>query len=225
VSGYLTRLAERALNQAPMVHANARLPFVELPDPLGEVRPVRVETDTQASPRMVDAPMPQRSEARVELSVEAPAPRMTPSSPESMPVSRIERDSVRDATRATEPRHLEATVPDPSASVSRVTENRRREPVHVERAVASSNAASVDSSRVAPRASAMTAVPPIPPILGAAARKRETVPLAEPSQPDVHIHIGRIELTAVPEHTPSPRPARTAKKPMTLDEYLRGRAT
>ena len=51
----------------------------------------------------------------------------------------------------------------------------------------------------------------------------ERAPAAlEPSPPDVHIHIGRIELTAVPEPA-TPRPTRTAKKPMTLDEYLERR--
>jgi hypothetical protein len=46
----------------------------------------------------------------------------------------------------------------------------------------------------------------------------------EPSEvaPDVHIHIGRVELTAL---TPPARrePASMAKKPMSLDDYLRRR--
>ncbi|TPQ34855.1 hypothetical protein C2U70_16020 [Bradyrhizobium guangdongense] len=43
--------------------------------------------------------------------------------------------------------------------------------------------------------------------------------------PDVHIHIGRVELTAItPAATPARRePAAAAKKPMSLDEYLRQR--
>jgi hypothetical protein len=42
---------------------------------------------------------------------------------------------------------------------------------------------------------------------------------------DVHIHIGRVELTAItPASTPAHRePAAAAKKPMSLDEYLRQR--
>lgn len=42
---------------------------------------------------------------------------------------------------------------------------------------------------------------------------------------DVHIHIGRVELTAItPASTPARRePAAAAKKPMSLDEYLRQR--
>jgi hypothetical protein len=42
--------------------------------------------------------------------------------------------------------------------------------------------------------------------------------------PDVHIHIGRIELTALAPPSPPRRDAATsAKKPMSLDEYLRKR--
>lgn len=42
---------------------------------------------------------------------------------------------------------------------------------------------------------------------------------------DVHIHIGRVELTAItPASTPArSEPAAAAKKPMSLDEYLRQR--
>ncbi|MBR0713552.1 hypothetical protein [Bradyrhizobium liaoningense] len=41
---------------------------------------------------------------------------------------------------------------------------------------------------------------------------------------DVHIHIGRVELTAIAPAVPSRREsASTAKKPMSLDEYLRQR--
>jgi hypothetical protein len=46
-----------------------------------------------------------------------------------------------------------------------------------------------------------------------------------PSQPDVYIHIGRIELTAVPEAAPPRRKAEAGKKPMSLDQYLERRST
>jgi hypothetical protein len=42
--------------------------------------------------------------------------------------------------------------------------------------------------------------------------------------PDVHIHIGRVELTALAPPVPSRREtASAARKPMSLDEYLRKR--
>ncbi len=45
---------------------------------------------------------------------------------------------------------------------------------------------------------------------------------AEPA-PDVHIHIGRVELTAVATPAAPRREPPNAKKPMALDEYLRRR--
>jgi hypothetical protein len=42
--------------------------------------------------------------------------------------------------------------------------------------------------------------------------------------PDVHIHIGRVELTAVATPQPARRESVSAKKPMSLDEYLRRRS-
>ena len=42
--------------------------------------------------------------------------------------------------------------------------------------------------------------------------------------PDVHIHIGRVELTALPVAAPK-RDTSSVKKPMSLDEYLKSRST
>jgi hypothetical protein len=47
--------------------------------------------------------------------------------------------------------------------------------------------------------------------------------VAAADAPHVHIHIGRIELTAVPEPAPSRRKPGPAKKPMSLDDYLERR--
>lgn len=61
--------------------------------------------------------------------------------------------------------------------------------------------------------------PPSQPRRDGPARRATTVPAPAP---EVHIHIGRIELTAV---NPAPAPKRDTghRKPMTLDEYLGGR--
>jgi len=52
-----------------------------------------------------------------------------------------------------------------------------------------------------------------------------TVPLVAPSTPvhdEVHINIGRIEVTAVPQAPAPPRPTpRPPRRNMSLDEYLR----
>ncbi len=44
---------------------------------------------------------------------------------------------------------------------------------------------------------------------------------APPQQADeVHIHIGRIEITAIQESAPSKREARKGPAPLSLDDYL-----
>jgi hypothetical protein len=43
--------------------------------------------------------------------------------------------------------------------------------------------------------------------------------------PEVHIHIGRVELTALQTPHPKSAPRSTGKKPMSLDDYLRQRDT
>ncbi|MFP3556890.1 hypothetical protein SB861_40180 [Paraburkholderia sp. SIMBA_049] len=55
---------------------------------------------------------------------------------------------------------------------------------------------------------------------GLAGRTRRAT-LAEPA--DIHIHIGRVEVVAVPPEAPRPAPA-PARKTMSLDEYLRRRS-
>ncbi len=42
----------------------------------------------------------------------------------------------------------------------------------------------------------------------------------EPEPTEVHVHIGRIEVTAVAETTPAPKRSRPRREPMSLDEYL-----
>jgi hypothetical protein len=58
----------------------------------------------------------------------------------------------------------------------------------------------------------------------AALREMDTHAAGAAETPDVHIHIGRIELTAIAAPaTPRRAPPASAKAPMSLDEYLRRR--
>lgn len=45
-----------------------------------------------------------------------------------------------------------------------------------------------------------------------------SAPVREPDE--VHIHIGRIEVTAIHEPAPRPREARKGQPPLSLDDYL-----
>ncbi|WP_275630165.1 hypothetical protein [Pseudomonas sp. 273] len=70
--------------------------------------------------------------------------------------------------------------------------------------------------------------PRLPPLLApmapaTAPQPRVAPPQAEPvpRQPDeVHIHIGRIEVTAIQETAPARREARKGPPPLSLDDYL-----
>jgi hypothetical protein len=56
-----------------------------------------------------------------------------------------------------------------------------------------------------------------------AERRHDAARGREQSAPDVHIHIGRIELTAVTPPAPPRRPTAATKAAMPLDEYLQRR--
>jgi hypothetical protein len=58
---------------------------------------------------------------------------------------------------------------------------------------------------------------PVPPPTRSAARR-------EPSAPDVHISIGRVEVRAATEPVVPPRRERRAEPLLSLDDYLRSRA-
>lgn len=89
-----------------------------------------------------------------------------------------------------------------------------------------------DDARPAARARTAAAVPPIRPALpvrvgaalppaAAAARAAQGRAVEAPAPaPDVHIHIGRIELTAHTAPEPRRAAAAPAHKPMSLEDYL-----
>ncbi|QKE63246.1 hypothetical protein HNE05_07700 [Aquipseudomonas campi] len=45
-------------------------------------------------------------------------------------------------------------------------------------------------------------------------------PIPSPQPDEVHIHIGRIEVTAIQESAPSKRASRKGAAPLSLDDYL-----
>ncbi|WJN57324.1 hypothetical protein OH686_01165 [Pseudomonas sp. SO81] len=59
------------------------------------------------------------------------------------------------------------------------------------------------------------------PVRQAAAPAAPSAVKAPPQQADeVHIHIGRIEVTAIQESAPSKRETRKGPAPLSLDDYL-----
>ena len=84
------------------------------------------------------------------------------------------------------------------------------------------SAASDDERRIAPIVTTTPAIPRVaqPRI---AEQRSDAARHRQESTPDVHIHIGRIELTAVTTPAPPQRQPAAAKAAMPLDEYLQRR--
>jgi hypothetical protein len=223
MSGYLTRLAARALSQAPAVHANARLPFFGTDDPLPEADGPTIETDRRpgierdveappitasakpaagSQPRTSAVPHPGRPLA---ISITQPAAAATPKARElgtPVPKPRVVQ---------TPGPAVEAPSDPPLAPIG--------EPV-LRPAVTPSPVPAAETPLARARAIS-------PPIVRPRATERQTrerpPPAPEAARPDVHIHIGRIELTAAPDSPAPRRSSKPAKKPMSLDDYLQRR--
>jgi hypothetical protein len=152
---------------------------------------------------------------------DAAAPREQRSAPSAQPDAAADRRFTR---RAQAP--LEHADP-PSEHADRSTADDRARSFEREARVTAEDApASEFSFRVRPAAP----IPAAPRIATRLVRNR----FADPTQsrlkaaspaPDVHIHIGRIELTAIAPAAPARRESTAnAKKPMSLEEYLRRRS-
>lgn len=222
MSGYLSRLAVRALGQAPAVHANVSLPFFGTREPLPEVesrsigvegRP-RIDRDAErsrvtASPRAAGEISPPHallmplSEQPLSISPGQSGAKATPKAPQvGLPVPEPRADEA--------PRPATEVVSDPPLVPIRV----------VEPGVAPAPATAAQ----APLARLAAASPPLATSRAAARRTSErSKPAPEAPPSDVYIHIGRIELTAVSKPAPPRRSPQPAKKPMSLDEYLQRR--
>jgi hypothetical protein len=240
MTGYLQRLAMS-------VQAPARLhPFVGpmFAGPLPEaVAPVLPHADLSAAPDDQVAATP----AATDHAERAPAPALSPTvpaqvhrdmrqvqdprdeSPDSNPPDSDDARSdgaaapragfrplfataEREAEfRATVPHDTANVLPAPSRAQPLMPSTTRRDPARETPAVLPRPAASLRDVEP-PLASSPAALRrPVADERPAAARPR--------SSEDVHIHIGRVEVTAVPPPAPRP-PAAPPRKTMTLEEYL-----
>jgi hypothetical protein len=226
MSGYLRWLAERALGPASGLRP-ARRPrsFAGEPSRNSDSAATFVETarprDFGPVERQFDAPLPDRTDAAGSdampatplTSVAPPATAQTIDFPVAAasqdadtPAPQSGADVERRVDRADRPR-----LDDPP---------RRAEPEIADGATSSRVSG---HHRVVPQA-ALT-----PRMATRLARNR---PAGDPSDrrgealpaPDVHIHIGRVELTAITSAAPPRRESAANKKPMSLEEYLRRRS-
>jgi hypothetical protein len=250
MSGYLQRLAARALGVAKPVRTSAAMPFsggVPLVDAAVVVEAPAAEP-ADGVPRTADAP-----------TIDAPVATATPSGRRTASAQRTDETDRQPTLAGREPptpnrrqtmmaRHGASSVDDGETTAEAETAWCHDAPPRLMPAIAAeanAMAAVADRLRSIPDTvddqSRGTEVPARiePPRLMPRQRPRPSqwVPPGSPRQAgidigvnkpaamseetvEVHVNIGRIEITAVPE-APAPKPApRHRQQPMSLDEYV-----
>ena len=230
MSGYLQQLARQALGHRqpgqprPLPRPQAARHDGEPPGPLEETvttaaTPAAVMAPTpSAAPRGQRAtatPAPERLQAVVEPAIKtrtevqaAPLAAVSGTMPAPLPFTRerLER--------------IEFVQPPSPATPKLPAETAMTTPGHE---------AAADRAEAAPatlRPQPQVPAAPRPAAASTIARAHESAPEPATAAPDVHIHIGRIELTALQQAAAPRSPRRTAAKPaMSLEDYLRQRDT
>lgn len=245
MSGLLRRLARHAQSASrPTIHAMARLPYMPAPALLpvddADVRaptmaptaapamspPPASAEPAPAAPAPQSMPTPQPATVRnpihraaiddrgAEARLASPVsqadrlpPALMPAAPTDRPADPATSPVVPDAEHATE--RAGAAAPTPLYGHPQATPQPQPPPA---------TRPAIHDARALPDA----LLPPSPPparATTAAVGAHPPAPAAD-TPTEVHVHIGRIEVTAV--HAPAaPRPAaRSGRAPMSLDEYL-----
>jgi hypothetical protein len=234
MSGYLHRLAAQALGRAVAIRPPPRRVwparvFADPPAAAVEQRddaaiasaidrappPVAVP-DTAVGPPGVARPVmkhPQLRSAAERNELEAPSPVVPDARPAPHPrngavalLSENVRSPALDEIAApVSPPQVAAAARHASAEQQGRAQARDARPTVARPAAAAMAAANANTAAIRPAPSPL--------------RERSRPPVEAARLPDVHIHIGRIELAAVAPQPP-PRRERTAAKPTSLDEYM-----
>lgn len=220
MSGYLSSLASHAVMPGPRVRPITP-PFARTPLAATAPEPLEIETEIPAvaadEPRSAPGPVGRirRDEAtsRADRALTAAHVIETLSSVaaithETPPTDGATDSRPRPVQRPPSPAMTGAVVPQHPVDQS-PWDRRDRSPVRQDR------------GRIRPAAS--SAAPPPIAATGSADRRQRIGADRHEAPADVHIHIGRIELTAVTAPAPARRPPPAAKPAMPLDEYLKQR--
>lgn len=226
MEGYFHQLAERALRPTSAVHSIAALPYSRAPEP----PPDRLQAAPpfEAAPRIHASEAPDASRTRGRTASEAS--HVTPildvevieetlqtkqHEAESHPATLAETRPFRDRALQPEPLHEAGERPP-----------RPRLPIHVPivSTVAGAEERPVKEPVLESERASKRRPAPVAPLRAAPTGRQTTATstsrAARDSAPEVHIHIGRIELTAVPAPATPRRERPAERKPMSLDEYL-----
>lgn len=245
MAGYFRRIAEQALQPTLLVHSAAALPYSPVPEPLPDEPEIlstltsgRFERDEEPAVRSLGG---QPASRLGSPAVHAPSPRsvgMTASGdvPSAQDASRFSPQPEQGLFLPTYAAPLQAAL----AAESHLARLHAAQTTGLRTTIVTAAAAKPESpsgkmaAKPSSRESALrpektpsrqtsTALTqaPRPHSRSEIATRRPSAD-AEPA-PEVHIHIGRIELTAVSPSTAPRRESAPTKKPMSLDEYLQRR--
>ena len=236
MNGLLQRLAARATGSAWALRSDARLPFAGNAAGMAEASPQAPDAPTAPPPstqtdagqrpvaRHTQAPAPMAAEAPLRADVHSHQPTTTPSQPlrpPPMPISAkggsmggpdaddmppVIGPDTASATTAKTPAPGPLAAPDPAPLLPL---QRGRGPA------GTSAAATASQGKLQPEATdAPGALAPLP------RPQPFTAPLKRAEPAEVHIHIGRIEVTAAAEPPAPRRQTRERTPPLSLDTYL-----
>lgn len=219
MSGLFRRLAERASGQrSPVLHATVG-PVDPIPgDWLPEVDPLPLPaTATPASPTSQTigiqpppyvatptAPDNVHEQSTTPLPSPLAHPRETVSRPVSVAPGTTTHNSTPQAQRQPDPMTPESTM----AAVMRASPSPEIEcPVPAQ----TYDSPRLPAQLLARPSSSADQPPPLPPF---------NPPPVPPVADEIHVHIGRIEVTALREAAPAKPPTRTPQPSLSLDDYL-----
>jgi hypothetical protein len=227
MSGLLRSLAAQALNLPPTLRPAARLRagVASVASEVAQEHEFTIAPKPVAAERSAFEPLPDRTSAA--LPVPAPPaidstiadreePRAQRATDRALATHAVPHDTAARAMPPA-PAHPETNdalfVDTPAHTATRRIASQEAEPAKV----------SEPAARIVRTSQQRLRSREMPARFEVSARARE--PNArEPAAPDVHIHINRVELTALAAPAPSRRPsAAQANKPMSLDQYLQQR--
>lgn len=248
MSGYLRRLVQRTLRATPEIRSTARLPFApqsnrDTREPILEDRSLEDISKEQIAPRETMRELPPKPvfvSNKVDERAGSPAKLISePDRPQSLnhstkpadqdwrdlvpAVSEPDRSEPLPQERA-RPMLQQTEAPDSPSPAPHVREvDGDFEPLVTTAARIDEVVVSHPVSWAADKTAAeytSSAAPPRKPSAGVRSQPMRYLETRTTETNEVHVTIGRIEITAVHAPQPAKSPPSPAKKPVSLDEYL-----
>jgi len=222
MSGFLHRLAAQAIGQARPVRSMARLPYRELP-PAEAAEEGELPTDVlqSAGSRPDTIALIAAGKKNRATNDQLPAGLSAASAAAPLSDGAVERSVETAPPALVRPVHSRTVSDIPLETAQVVAALLADTPLHQR---AHRQETEAPTGLVSPKRLLRTVAPLIRQSPAAAAPVKFEQPATHEQHTDVHVSIGRIEVTAVQEAAPPRRAAPRGPKPMSLEEYLTRRS-